>query len=91
MGINTDRILNAQIVLCLCELIQIRAIFKEAALLSEGAAQTGISINSVTFFFQIPDVIRPLTLYRMRIYFSVFIPLAACAGVNINDLVVDAF
>jgi hypothetical protein len=34
MGVNTDRILNAQIIARLPELIQIAAIAKEAALLS---------------------------------------------------------
>ena len=90
MGVNVDRILDAEITPCLPELIQIGASAKEAALLSRGSAQTGIAVNAVALLFQIPHVIRPLTHYGMRIYFSVFIPLAACTGVNMNDLGVDA-
>ena len=61
MGVNVDRILDAEITPCLPELIQIGASAKEAALLSRGSAQTGIAVNAVALLFQIPDVIRPLT------------------------------
>ena len=91
MGVNVDRILNTLIIPCLPELIQLGAIVKEAALFSRRAAQTGIAVNAMTFFFQIPDVICPQTHYWMRIYFGCFIPLAACMGVNMNDLGVDTF
>ena len=72
MGINTDYILNANVICGTPELIQICKGVEEATLFTRGSTQTGIAVNTMTVYLQVPDVISPVINAGRSCLFKVY-------------------